>query len=291
MSSEFDLFDQFVLDTKYVADYVEKSTECVPLLLSKPISLRMSSCTSCIHNNCGENSGILSCLDCGEEVGKNITQDKEWRFYGHSDTKYKNDPSRCQMRKIDDKSILRDLEGLGFSDRIVNTANNIYTQVTSKEIKRGNSRKSIIFACIFYAYSQCGNPQSSTSLIEVFGLNKKHGLFGLKYVKLNMNKELSPAKNIHITPVNLIEEIMNKFSATEQQKKDVVSIYTIIKNKSTKINRSRPQSIAAGITYYWICQNNKQITITEFVSKVGLSALTVSRIAKEVDEIISAEKI
>ena len=273
--SEFDLFDQILLPLKDLSISGKSKTECEERK------------TGCKHDNLGENFGILSCLDCGEEVGKNIAQDKEWRYYGQSDTKHKSDPSRCQLRKVDDKSILKDIEGMGFSDRIINIANNIYIQVTSGRIHRGNSRKAIIFACIFHAYKICENPQSCDTLIEIFNINRKAGLKGLKYVNLNMPKETNILKNIHITPVNLIEEIMNKFSASVDHKKEVIALYDNVKDKSSKINRARPQSIAAGITYYWICQNDKKIPISEFMEKVGLSELTITRIAKEISELIS----
>jgi len=268
--SEFDLFDQFFLPT---LNDVSREAKTFP--------------KECKHENRAEHAGLLSCLDCGEEIGKNIAQDKEWRYYGQSDTKHKSDPSRCQMRKIDDKSILKDIEGMGFSDRIINTANNIYTQVTSGRIHRGNSRKAIIFACIFHSYKISGNPQSCDTLFDIFNINRKAGLRGLKYVNLNMPKEKSMIKNVHITPVNIIDEIMNKFSATPKQKKDVIDLYNAIKDKPNKINRARPQSIAAGIIYFWICSTGKNISISDFISKVGLSELTITRIAKEVAQLIS----
>ncbi len=271
--SDFDLFDQILLPLQQE-------------LSSLPKSDLNSENGDCLHENVSDNSGIVSCLDCGEELGKNIAQDKEWRYYGQSDTKHKSDPSRCQLRKVDDKSILKDIEKMGFSDRIVNVANNIYLQVTSGRIHRGNSRKAIIFACIFHAYKICDNPQSCDTLIDIFNIDRKAGLKGLKYVTLNMPKETSVLKNVHITPVNLIEEIMNKFSANREQKNEVIAIYDNIKDKSIKINRARPQSIAAGITYYWICQKEKKISIAEFMEKVGLSELTITRIAKEITELL-----
>lgn len=273
--SEFDLFDQILLPLKQLSlTLTEKNEEEAKL-------------QKCSHDNVGETFGILSCLDCGEEVGKNIAQDKEWRYYGQLDTKHKSDPSRCQARKIDDKSILKDIEGMGFSDRIINFANSIYQQVTAGRIHRGNSRKAIIFACIFHAYKICNNPRSCDSLIEIFNIDRKAGLKGLKYVNLNMPKESNLLKNVHITPLNIIEEIMNKFSATTEQKKQVFAIFEAVKDKSTKMSRARPQSIAAGVTYYWICQNDKKITIHEFMEKVGLSELTITRIAKEIGQNIS----
>lgn len=265
--SEFELFQQFLSETVSTESEIQK----------------------CIHEHTSEVSGVVLCVDCGEEIEKNITHEKEWRYYGNSDTKHSSDPNRCQMRKIDDKSIFKDVENMGFSDKIITMANKIYMQVTGGKIHRGNSRKAIVFACIFHAYKLSGKPHACESLIDIFNLDRKTGLRGLKHVNLNIPKE-SIVHTSHITPANLVDEIMNKFSASDQQKHEVISLYELVKNKSSKINRSRPQSIAAGLTYYWICQNNKNITMREFIEKVNLSELTITRISKEIAGIIESLK-
>ena len=42
---------------------------------------------------------------------------------------------------------------------------------------------------------------------------------------------------------------MDKFNATIQQKKEVISLYEQIKNKSSKLNRARPQSVSGMYIY------------------------------------------
>ena len=42
------------------------------------------------------------------------------------------------------------MSNMGFSDRIIEKANRIYDDVANGKIYRGNSRKAIIFACIFH---------------------------------------------------------------------------------------------------------------------------------------------
>ena len=96
---------------------------------------------------------------------------------------------------------------------------------------------------------------------------------------------------VHITPVNLIEDIMNKFSATPEQKLEVINLYSQIHNKSSKINRSRPRSVAAGLIYYWMELNNKNILLKDFIQFVKLSELTVDRLAKEIKDILSQDKL
>ena len=266
MSSDFDLFDDLP---------EEQPGEC---------SLEKD----CEHINTTETGGVVLCLDCGEEIDKTLSNDKEWRFYGQNDSKHSSDPNRCQLRRVEDKNIFKDVDSLGFNDRIISIANKIYSRVTKGKIHRGNSRKAIIFACIFHAFKISGKPQACENLIEVFKLDRKTALRGLKQVNLNIPKEDMLQNTSHITPANLIQDIMTKFGASDEQKQEVVDLFESIKHKSSKINRSRPQSIAAGLTYYWIQNKGKQISIKEFTEKVSLSELTVLRLAKDISDIFSS---
>lgn len=240
----------------------------------------------CLHKNLTIEKGNGVCLDCGEEVKKeNLTQ-KEWKQHYNQNQIKNTDPTRVQIRKNDERNINKDVENMGFSDKIISSANKIYFEVTQGQIFRGNSRKAIVFACIFHAYKLAGKPQTHEKLINVFNLSKKTGLKGLKHVNLYAPKE-SDIRTTYITPINLVEEIMDKFSASDEQKKEVVELYNKIKNKSSKLNRSRPQSVASGLVYYWICSKEKDITLKQFTKKVSLSELTVNKIAKVISEVIS----
>ena len=84
---------------------------------------------------------------------------------------------------------------------------------------------------------------------------------------------------------------MDKFSATPEQKLEVINLYNQIKNKSSRLNRSRPQSVGAGIVYYWICSKKKDITLKQFTKKVSLSELTVNKIAKEIADVIGTPEV
>ena len=235
----------------------------------------------CTHSNTSSDEGVIKCVNCGEEMDKDIVYDKEWMWYGKAGNRL-SDPSRVQQRKIGTRTIYDDVKNMKFPEKIVDIANTLYTKVTNKEIYRGTFRKAIIFACIFHGHKMAGVPQSHDNLIKVFGLARKSGLKGLKFVSMRSLEVRSSC----ITPISLIEEIMNRFNATESQKEEVINLYDKIKNRSSKLNRSRPQSIAAGLTFYWICSNNKNIAIKEFVSQVELSELTVQKITKEIANIL-----
>lgn len=239
----------------------------------------------CDHKNIIYENLAKICLNCGEVLNKNLSYEKEWRYYGYTDTKHLTDPNRCNIRKIDDKSIHKDVEKMGFNDKIINLANNIYEQVTDAKIFRGNTRKGIIFACIFHAYKSLDNPQSCENLIQIFEINRKTALKGLKFVNLNIIKD-EKFDGFQIKTECLIKEIMNKFGATEKQIENVIELYEMIKNKSILLNRSRPQSVACGIVRYYILKKNPDISIEYYKSKVNLSELTINKIVKEISRIL-----
>lgn len=244
----------------------------------------------CKHNDIVKENGIKSCLECGEQIERDIMHEKEWRFYGHSDSKRSSDPNRVQLRKSEEKNINKDVENMGFSEIIVSKANEIYIQVTKGQIFRGDSRKAVVFACIYHAYKMADNCQTPKNLMKTFGLNKKSSLKGLKIVNVNAPKG-SLLHTTTLTAVHHIHDVMDKFSATPIQKEEVIKLYEMTKNRSSKLNRARPQSVAAALTYYWICKKNINITLKKFAQKADLSELTINKNAKEVSLILNTPEI
>ena len=253
----------------------------------------------CEHKNIDMTFGNYICFDCGEELSKVLSTDKEWRFYGGGDDLCGNQ-NRCQIRKVDERIITKDLEGHSFPDDIILKANEIYVDVTSKKIiseegeeietykiYRGKSRKAIVFACIFNAYKILEKPVSWENLAKSFKLSRKDCLTGLKIVNLHSCKKNNTP---HISPINIINEIMDRLSGTKEQIIQVIEIYKMVENKSLKLKRSRPQSMASGIIFYWIKKTNKNITLKEFSEKIQISQITVEKVCNIVDDIISRTK-
>ena len=268
--SEFELF-------KTIVKQYEQST------FSNIKSEKSSS--ECIHKNINYEKGFNICTDCGLQLEKVISHNKEWRYYGQSDNRRSSDPNRVIIRKDPESNIFKDVENMGFSDKIIEKANIIYKQVTNNKIFRNNSRKSIIFACVFHSYKLNQKPQTHQKLIDIFNLDKKTALKGLKYVNLNAPKN-SNILTTYITPNSLICDIMEKFQGTESQIQEVVGIYNQIKNKSSRINRSRPLSVSSSVIYYWIKKTGRDISLKDFTSKIALSNLTVTKLSKEIARIL-----
>jgi len=274
MSNDFQIFDQIFPKQNNIGQINDKNINN----------------KKCSHDNVVIENGNWACTDCGEEMNKNISMEKEWRYYGNVDTKHSSDPNRCHIRKIEERSIYKDVEKMGFDEKTVSTANRLYLENTNGNIFRGNTRKSIIFACIFHALKLNDTPMSCDTLMERFSLERRVGLKGLKHVSQHAPKN-SKVRTTYITPIHIIEEIMNKLNATQEQKNNVIQIYKQVKNRSSMLNRSRPQSISASIIWFYIRQTGRDITMKDYKEIVGLSELTINKIAKEVAHILEVPEI
>lgn len=238
----------------------------------------------CLHTNNTNNNGVEVCSDCGIEIYKELSLEPEWRFYGDSDSKHSSDPSRCHIRKIEDKNIYKDIEKYDFPKEIVIETNNSYLEVTKGQIRRGNFRKSIVFACAFNAYKNQNNPQNPEELREKFNLSKKEASRGLTF--FNLNKVDKKKKPIYISPVSFIPRIMQKFNANEYHISRVTELYNKIYNRSKLLNRSNPQSVISGLVYYYFRLIGGNITCPKFSKMVKLSDITISRISKNISDIL-----
>jgi transcription initiation factor TFIIIB Brf1 subunit/transcription initiation factor TFIIB len=277
---DFDNFDEF--------DYENDNSSNEKITLDLNNYKNCDNSEFCDHQNIIKQNDKEVCLDCGIEVSQQLSLEPEWRYYGENDSRHFSDPNRCQIRKIEDKGIYKDIENMNFQSDIIEEANKLYNMITSGTIRRGNFRKSVIFACIFNACKYKGEPVSSDELQEKFKLSKKDISTGLKFYNLKGREieEFKDKKTIHISPVIFIPRIMKKFNSNQYHINKVTDLYLMIQNKSSLINRSNPQSVISGLVFYYCRLIGKNITCSKFSNIVNLSDITVSRISKNISDIL-----
>jgi transcription initiation factor TFIIIB Brf1 subunit/transcription initiation factor TFIIB len=240
----------------------------------------------CLHSSIIHESGNLLCKSCGIEVAERDGQTSNQ----NTDSKFNSDSTRCYIRKSTERSIHQDVQHIPISDHIKDIANDIYNEICREKIHRGVFRKSIVFASVFYAYKFDKSPQSCDHLIKVFNIKRKSALKGLKYVHEHLPPR-SPLRTLYITAEDLIQEFMIKFDTSSVQISEVIELYNLIKGRSDSLNRSRPQSVAAGIIYYYTLSQGRNMSIKNFIKKVHLSELTVMKGAKECSRILNTPNI
>lgn len=239
----------------------------------------------CSHRETEIINGIIECVDCGEHLDAVMDQEQEWRFYGDSDNKNMNDPSRCQTRKAPERGVRKELESLLLPQQIINISDRYYNEITQGDIKRGNLRKGILYACVYMAYVDIGKPQLPEQLYSLFNITKKDGTRGMDYFS-----DRSDKRSDNITPEHIIPKVCEKFDMTDEAIEEIIELYRLIKNKSHKLDHSYPQSVSCGCVYYMMRHKNAEITPEEFCERAGFySSLTVKKKADEIDAILNSE--
>lgn len=239
---------------------------------------------TCPHKDVISEHGVSSCIACGMEITK-IT---DW-MDDLQDIKTIDNQQYC-VRKLKTRSIYDDIQYLNISQHIKDIANEIYLSIC-ENTRRGVTRKGIIFGCIFHAYKMDKNPQTHEKLIEEFKIKKKDALNGLKFIHKNAPKD-SKVRHYYINVEHIIIEFMTKFGASAENKKQIIELYSQIKNTTSMLSRSRPQSVASAIIYYYMTEVlKKNMNMKDYIEIVGLSELTIQKISKEIYRVFELLKI
>jgi len=247
----------------------------------KPEELKEAA--TCAHSSVTEGARGF-CRECGVEVHSKVSMEREWRYFGDQGQK---NPNRVLARKENVRTIYADVEHLGFADNVVHLANQIFIELCGNQIYRGNPRKSLVFAVIFHAHKILGKAQSLHRLSQIFNVGRKISNRGLDFTNLNRKRSPILASNVfYITPDCFVDEILDFYKGTNEQRQEVLKICKSLKNKSSKLNRAKPFSVAAGIVFYWMSQSNINVKLKDYSAKCGLSELTINRIVREINNVV-----
>ena len=229
---------------------------------------------TCDHLDVIQEASFTLCSKCGLQLDQ-IEDDYDIKL------------DRIQFKKTHDKGISKDLEIYNLPLEIIRLADKYYTNVTNGDIKRSNLRKGIMFACVFQAYKDLGQPQTPDHLQKVFGLTRKNISKGLTYFCLgSSDKSLEIESSISITAEHFIPKIFQKFNIKSEHIDNCLQLFKQVENKSSLLNRSNPQSVSKGIVFYYLRKLNININITSYSEEVDLSITTINRICNTIDSIL-----
>ena len=230
----------------------------------------------CQHLNKVNENGQEICYDCGEALFTDINQEPEWCNYGDNNGE---DMCRVQFRKKHEKGIGNELAKYSFEGDIVKLANEMYLNVTNGGIKRGTSRKAIIFSCVFNSYIELGKKKTSEELRVLFKLERRDASRAMTEFK----KVYKTRESLFISPIYFIPKILEQFNAATHHEEKVIKLYNFINGKNiTEIKGSNPKSISAGIIYYYLYIIDKLMDLDKFSELSGLSKITISKIYKSI---------
>jgi hypothetical protein len=135
---------------------------------------------------------------------------------------------------------------------------------------------------MFYAYQLLGYAKNPKSLLSEIGITRRDALKGLKFVNNNISSNYSKIRTSSVTVEDFIAEYLHEFGSRVNAK-DVVELYNAVNGKSKQINRSRPQSVAAAVIYYYFTKDGTTtINMSEFTRIVNLSQVTIDKIVNDI---------
>jgi transcription initiation factor TFIIIB Brf1 subunit/transcription initiation factor TFIIB len=234
----------------------------------------------CKHENTIEGDGTRVCEDCGLEQ-EMITHVAEWRYYD-TGAKGTKDPSRCHKMKTNAKTIDSVVEKLQLPDSIKHVAEQKYRQVVGIKTSRGTGRKGIVAACLLHAYRSIGDWRTQDEVRKMFDLTKKEMSAGLtKYYEKFPDDRVQTVK-----PEHLIKRILTQTDIHISHYRGILGLTKYLDHTSSLIQRSNSQSTSAAIVYLYMCmhpdyKNELGLTKSSFAKKVGLSDITICKLAKE----------
>lgn len=219
------------------------------------------------------NSGRQGLYDLWRRVYK--TTSHERRF---------GDETRVSYRRQVERGIRNDVRGLNFSEIVVTKADSLYQQFTGGSFYRERKRRSTIFACFYYAYRMLGIPQDYKSLLTDFRISSRHGYFGIKYMGVN-NPDRVTLFDEDLTHFVYTQRLVSHLGLSEEDFDSLVRLRQLTHNRSSVLNKARPQSLAAGLVLYLLKKRTERqrrvdISRPERVSEV--TAVTIKKVEREV---------
>jgi transcription initiation factor TFIIIB Brf1 subunit/transcription initiation factor TFIIB len=242
----------------------------------------------CLHLDSFQEGTNHVCLDCGEVLPlKNEESIAKHHTYTTLSYVY---------RKPAKRSIHKDIAHLPIPKMVVDTANELYLNVYATKACQNKQRQTLIFACIFHAFKMHHIPKSLDMLKSIFNstytTKSKSIHSGLKLVTITLKMIGTHQRGDRVTPYHLIGEILKKIQVSEDKAKKIQESYHLLEGKSELINRSRPQSVAAGVV--WLFMKHTGLSIQEYTKIVGLSETTIYKMTKDMEEVLrksTSEKI
>jgi transcription initiation factor TFIIB len=162
---------------------------------------------------------------------------------------------------------------------IIKEANSLYSLCSESRITRGNNKKGLIAACVYYACKNCKVPRSSKEIASIFEIKSVLVTKGVKYIQeilqlMDNNKRI---EKINIINQNdFIERFCNKLNLTDYQTKGIQQISDNTK-KYNIISENTPPSIAAGCIYMYCLENKIPINKKQISFACNISEVTINK--------------
>lgn len=235
--------------------------------------------TDCLHPEYETDNGVNICKHCFCEIVI-LDHDGDWKTM------------RCYVKnpkKGDIKSVFTECK---IPNGVVNKATiekteEKYKKIVKDDTARGDNRKGIVAACLYYVFLEMGEIKTVKDLEIMFNLKREKISEGMHAYRI----VFPDSRTQTIKPCDLIKKTIKQVGISKPDAyEDILEISKNIENRDMIINRSSPQSVAPALVYFYLCLNpeyKKLINYNKksFALKVELSEITLTRIIKRIADI------
>lgn len=233
----------------------------------------------CKHLHTINQHGQTYCSDCCEELISFCKE--ETRFFEDASTALASDRKAI-------KSIRKELDALPLPETIKDRADRIYGNRVGSNTYRSKVRQEVKFSCIFDAFKEEGIYKDPCEIATMVGIKRRgmtRGIARCSFLWTGKDK----TNNVSITAIHLVPDMMTRNCIEFEQSHldDVAAIYEYTKDRSELLNRSKPQSIAAALIYFYMLKvdETRKISKADVAKNCGISIMTMMKIATELEAI------
>jgi hypothetical protein len=168
-----------------------------------------------------------------------------------------------------------DLEGMGVVDQVKDIANTLFIKTVGSRIVRGNTRRGLVFGCIFVAYRMIDKTQNPNVLLKLFDIPRKHALKGLYILNVSCpDVRKFTHMNAYSTCKCILESLGYAWAIDEVYAQYVATI------TRPDFPHRRIVSVLGGVIYSWSLVNAKDLSITQIAQHSHVSSSTLRTIKR-----------
>ena len=168
---------------------------------------------------------------------------------------------------------------------IINEAKSLYKIISDTKISRGNNRKGIIAACVYFACKTCNVGRSSKEIANMFYIKISILTKGCKNFQniINMSENKNRINTAEsVIPEDFIDRFCNRLSLTTTDTNNIKNIAKKIQGLNL-ISDIRPDSFASGCILLYCNYNNININKKQISEISRISEVTINKCFKKLE--------
>lgn len=232
----------------------------------------------CEHLNRIRSSMGVVCVDC------NLVVDELDYSFDCGDGGNRCQRQSVYTRSVDDVFAKNNLEE---ENTALDEVDKLYKTIVKRDKVRGESRDALIAICYRFHLLKKGDAIPLSDLKDLFNIDGRY----LSPALTKYYRSFPQDRAIHLRPRDLVRRTL-KLQRFDKElvlalQSQIQRMCDLAYNRSKKLNRSAPQSIASAMVYIYLRHSAIKIDRKLFAQRVRLSETTIDKFIKEIEKVFA----